>query len=90
MEKTEVRESLTQGADRTTRRAIPADNRAIDRAGNSTKEMFDSENLQMRITAEEKSTDVFVSHKALTVTTTHTGPKTRRGSDSRETGDPTI
>ena len=86
---TQVLESLTQGADRT-RRAIPASNRAIDRAGNSTQEMFDSENFQMGITAEEKSTDVFVGYEAFTVTTAHIGPKTKRGSDSRETGDPTV
>ena len=87
---TKVFESLTQSANRTARWAIPASERTIDGAGDSTQEMFDSENFQMGIATEEKSTDVFVSHEALTITTTHTGPKTGGSSDSREARDPTV
>ena len=87
---TKVRESLTQKTDRTAGRTIPASSRATDRAGNSTQEMFDGEDLKMTVTAQEESTDMFVSHETLTVTPTHAGPETGRGSSGRDTGDPTV
>jgi hypothetical protein len=43
--------SLTKKTHRTTDRAIPASKRLVGRPGNSTQEMFDGENFQVRVSS---------------------------------------
>lgn len=82
-----VFESLTQSANRIVRWVILASERTIDGVGDSIQEMFDSENFQMGIVIEEKSTDVFVSYEVFIIITTYIGLKTGGSSDSREARD---